>query len=128
MLQMMVSSLDISTPPALMLQSTHFTLENSLSRMSVGIQLHQDLLGALASKLQGLDDLQADLRELHTQITEMQALGGWSLSDTYQIPDLAARLHDDYKTQVASHLTLTQLRAFCHDMVRSLRIISAQMP
>ena len=49
------------------------TQENSLSRMSVGIKLHQDLLGALAAQLVGLDDLRADLRDLLTQITKVQA-------------------------------------------------------
>lgn len=124
-LQMMLSSLGISTPPALMRLSADFTQENSLNRMSVGIQLHQDLLGALATQLVGLDDLRADLRDLHTQITKMQELGGWSSAEPYQSADLAARLHGDYETQVANHLTLTQLRDFCHDIVRSLRNISA---
>ncbi|KAK0140912.1 hypothetical protein N1851_022088 [Merluccius polli] len=128
MLQMMASSLGISTPSALMPLSAHFTLENSLSRMSAGIQLHQDLLQALAPHLVGLDDLRADLRDLHTQITKMQALGGGSSAEPYQSPDLAAHLHGDYEIQVANHLTLTQLRAFCHDIVRSMRNISTYRP
>ncbi|CAL8272612.1 unnamed protein product [Lota lota] len=128
MLQRMVSSLGISTPPALMPLSAHFTLENSLNRMSVGIKLHQDLLGALATQLVGLDDLRADLRDLLTQITKMQELGRWSSDESYQSPDLAARLHGDYELQVANHLTLTQLRAFCQDIVRSMRNISTYRP
>ncbi|CAL8264932.1 colony stimulating factor 3 (granulocyte) b isoform X1 [Gadus morhua] len=128
MLQRMVLTLGIPTPPALMPLSAHFTLENSLSRMSVGIKLQQDLLGALAARLEGLDDLRADLRDLLTQINKMQELGRWSSDEPYQSPDIAANLHGDYELQVATHLTLTQLRAFCQDIVRSMRNISVYRP
>ncbi|KAK1875598.1 Alanine--tRNA ligase [Dissostichus eleginoides] len=46
-----------------------------------------------------------------------------------QSVDLASRLHGIYEVQVAAHLTLTQLRSFCHDLVRSLRAVAAyQLP
>lgn len=38
--------------------------------------------------------------------------------------DLARRLHGNYEVQVAVHLSLTQLRSFCHDLIRSLRAIA----
>lgn len=38
--------------------------------------------------------------------------------------DLASRLHGNYEVQVATHLTLLQLRSFCHDLIRSLRAIT----
>ncbi|XP_059898584.1 uncharacterized protein LOC132450450 isoform X2 [Gadus macrocephalus] len=109
-------------------KNTIHSTENSLSRMSVGIKLHQDLLGALAARLEGLDDLRADLRDLLTQINKMQELGRWSSDEPYQSPDIAAHLHGDYELQVATHLTLTQLRAFCQDIVRSMRNISVYRP
>ena len=58
----------------------------------------------------------------------MQELGRWSSVEPYQSPNLAAHLHGDYELQVANHLTLTQLRTFCQDIVRSMRNISNYRP
>ncbi|KAM4598233.1 colony stimulating factor 3 (granulocyte) b [Polymixia lowei] len=127
-LQIMVTSLGIPAAPALKPLSERFTLEHCVSRIAVGIQLHQELLGALANKLSGLTDLRADLRDLLTQIGKMQELGRLSSVEQYQSPHLASRLHGDYEVQVASHLTLIQLRSFCHDLVRSLRLIATYRP
>lgn len=48
---------------------------------------------------------------------------GAHLSDQDQTTDLglSSRLHSNYELQVAVHMTLTQLRSFCYDMIRSLR-------
>lgn len=37
-------------------------------------------------------------------------------------------LDGDYSRQVALHLTLMQLRSFCHDLSRSLRAINSYKP
>jgi len=139
--------------------------------MSAGSQLFQDLLGVLSSKLSGLEDLRADLRDLlthinkvtHTpamtsqlhaaalslheqpafwscdhgcdwltavcalQLKELGELGGDG-SDQSPSLDLAPHLHDSYKVQVIVHVTLTQLRSFCHDLTRSLRALATYRP
>lgn len=57
---------------------------------------------------------------------EVAQLGG--AAEQNHSPNLASRLHGDYEVQVAVHLTLTQLRSFCHDMIRSLRAAATQRP
>ncbi|XP_040919396.1 granulocyte colony-stimulating factor-like [Toxotes jaculatrix] len=129
-LQMMVTSLGIPAAPVLKPLSERFTLDMCVSRMSAGGQLYQGLLGVLSERLSGLKDLQADLRDLLTLINKMKEaaqLGGDSL-DPNQSLDLASRLHGNYEVQVAVHLTLTQLRSFCHDMIRSLRAVATYRP
>ncbi|XP_008293024.1 uncharacterized protein LOC103366932 [Stegastes partitus] len=122
-LQMMVTSLGIPAPPVLKSLSDSFTLDMCVSRMLVGSQLHHGLLGVLSDKLSGLKDLRADLRDLQTHITKMKEAAQLSsdVSDQNQIPDLASRLQGNYEVQVAGHVTLMQLRSFCHDLIRSLR-------
>lgn len=61
------------------------------------------------------------------QMKEVAQLGGDSL-DQNQSLDLASRLHGNYEVQVAVHLTLTQLRSFCHDLIRSLRAVATYRP
>lgn len=39
--------------------------------------------------------------------------------------DVASRLQGQYEAQMAAHLTLIQLRSFCHDLSRSLRAINS---
>uniref|UniRef100_A0A3P8SIV0 Uncharacterized protein n=1 Tax=Amphiprion percula TaxID=161767 RepID=A0A3P8SIV0_AMPPE len=127
-LHMMVTSLGIPAAPILKPLSEHFTLDMYVSRMLVGSQLYQGLLGVLSDKLSGLNDLRADLRDLLTHITKMKEaaqLDG-NVSDQNQIPDLASRLHGNYEVQVAIHVTLTQLQSFCHDLIRSLRAAGAR--
>ncbi|KAI9523656.1 hypothetical protein NQZ68_025378 [Dissostichus eleginoides] len=132
-LQMMVSSLGIPPAPVLKPPSETFTLAVCVSRMSAGCQLYQGLLGDLSERLSGLSDLRADLRDLHTHINKKLVIdeGGGSpgRGGEGQSVDLASRLHGIYEVQVAAHLTLTQLRSFCHDLVRSLRAVAAyQLP
>ncbi|KAI3359472.1 hypothetical protein L3Q82_013777 [Scortum barcoo] len=126
-LQMMVTSLGIPAAPVLKPLSEHFTLDDCVSRMSAGSRLYQGLLGVLSEKLSGLSDLRANLRDLLTHITMMQEaaqLGGGVFNQNSSL-DLAHRLHGNYDVQVATHLTLTQLRSFCHDLIRSLRAVAA---
>lgn len=42
--------------------------------------------------------------------------------------DQAFNPQDNYDVQVALHLTLTQLRSFCHDLIRSLRAVATYRP
>ncbi|XP_054464149.1 granulocyte colony-stimulating factor-like [Anoplopoma fimbria] len=130
-LQMMVTSLGIPPAPVLKPPSEGFTLDVCVNRMSAGSRLYQGLLGDLSGRLSGLSDLQADLRDLQTHITKVKEaaqLGAGVEADQIQSLDLASRLHGDYGVQVAAHLTLTQLRSFCHDMIRSLRAVATYRP
>ncbi|XP_042338238.1 granulocyte colony-stimulating factor-like [Plectropomus leopardus] len=128
-LQMMVTSLGIPAAPVLKPPSERFTLDDCVSHMAAGVRLHQGLLGVLSERLSGLSDLRADLRDLLTHITKMkEAAQLGSGSEAGQSPDLASRLHGNYEVQVATHLTLTQLRSFCHDLIRSLRAVATYRP
>ncbi|XP_035510165.1 uncharacterized protein LOC118322560 [Morone saxatilis] len=129
-LQVMMQSLRIPAAPVLKPPSERFTLEMSVSRMSAGSRLYQGLLGVLSDRLSGLSDLRADLRDLLTHINKMREaaqLGGASGGvDQDHGLDLTSR--GDYDVQVAVHLTLTQLRSFCHDLIRSLRAVATYRP
>ncbi|XP_060883212.1 uncharacterized protein LOC132954621 [Labrus mixtus] len=130
-LQMMMTTLGIPVAPVLKPLSERFTLEISVNRMSAGTQLYQGLLGVLSNKLSGLSDLKADLRDLLTHINKMKEvaqLGGSGADDQNHSPDVAFSPHGDYDVQVAVHLTLTQLRSFCHDLIRSLRAVASYRP
>lgn len=122
-----------------------------MSRMLAGGQLYQGLLGVLSERVGGLTELSADIRDLlthvrkvtptpvvtshlscavigssHLCVFQMKEAGGLVDDDPDQNPslDLGRRLHGNYEVQVAVHLTLTQLRSFCHDLIRSLRAIA----
>ncbi|KAF7649149.1 hypothetical protein LDENG_00146180 [Lucifuga dentata] len=128
-LEMMMTSLGIPAAPVLRPLSKHFTLNICVNRMSDGIRLHQELLGALHADVSKLRDIQTDLRDLNTHISKIKELAQLGTSmEQYHSPDLASRLHGNYEVQVAVHLTLQQLRSFCHDMIRSLRHISTYRP
>ncbi|KAM6966143.1 colony stimulating factor 3 (granulocyte) b [Tautogolabrus adspersus] len=127
-LQMMMTTLGIPVTPVLKPLSEQFTLKICVSRMSAGTQLYQELLGVLSNRLSGLNDLKADLRDLLTHINKMKELaqlGSGGEDDQNHGPDLAFSPHGDYDVQVAVHLTLTQLRSFCHDLIRSLRAVAS---
>ncbi|KAF1380265.1 hypothetical protein PFLUV_G00185040 [Perca fluviatilis] len=127
-LQMMMTSLGIPPAPVLKPPSESFTLDVWVSCMSAGGRLYQGLLGVLSDRLSGLSNLHADLRDLLTHIAKMKEaaqLGDGDAADQNQSLDLASRLHGNYEVQVAAHLTLTQLRSFCHDLMRSLRASAA---
>ncbi|XP_061906416.1 uncharacterized protein LOC133652073 isoform X2 [Entelurus aequoreus] len=126
--QMMAASLGIPPAPVLKPLSEGFTPEISVSRMAAGGRLYQGLLGVLSGRLGGLDRLRADLRDLLTQIAKVREVAQLTDVDQSQNQnqdvDLASHLHGDYEVQVAAHLTLCQLRSFCHDMIRSLRALA----
>lgn len=119
--------------------------------MLAGGQLYQGLLGVLSERVGGLTELSADIRDLlthvrkvthtpvvtsqlscaaigssHLCVFQMKEAGGLVDDDPDQnlSLDLGRRLHGNYEVQVAVHLTLTQLRSFCHDLIRSLRAIA----
>ncbi|XP_056871143.1 uncharacterized protein LOC130515115 [Takifugu flavidus] len=124
-LQVMSLSLGLPVAPLLKPPSDQFTLDICVSRMLVGCQMFQKLLGVLSERVDGLMDLKVTLRDLVTHITKMTEtvrLNG----DTPEAPswDAASRLPGNYEAQMAAHLTLIQLRSFCHDLTRSLRAIS----
>ncbi|XP_041813569.1 uncharacterized protein LOC121621241 [Chelmon rostratus] len=132
-LQMMVTSLGIPAAPVIKPPSERFTLDICVSRMLAGSRLYQGLLGVLSDKLSGpsgLSDLRADLRDLLTHINKMKEVAQLRADVVEQNHglDLASRLHGNYDVQVAAHLTLTQLRSFCHDLIRSLRAVAAYRP
>nr|XP_046272496.1 granulocyte colony-stimulating factor-like isoform X2 [Scatophagus argus] len=129
-LQMMMTSLDIPPAPVLKPLSERFTLDICVSRMSAGSRLYQGLLGGLSDRLSGLNDLRADLRDLQTHLHKMEEevqLGSSVMDQTHSV-DLTSRLRGNYEVQVAAHLTLTQLRSFCHDLIRSLRAVATYGP
>ncbi|XP_056262299.1 uncharacterized protein LOC130188155 isoform X2 [Pseudoliparis swirei] len=128
-LQMMVTSLGIPAGPVLKPPSERFTLDVCVRRMAAGSRLYQRLLGVLSERLSGLSDLQGDLRDLRTHISKMEEAAHLAVeADQDQRVDLASRLHGNYELQVAAHLTLTQLRSFSHDLIRSLRAVASYRP
>ncbi|KAM6957733.1 colony stimulating factor 3 (granulocyte) b [Aplochiton taeniatus] len=128
-LQAMVMSLGIPKEPLLTSLSQEVTLEMSVSRMSVGVHLYQDLLGALEDKLgDKLGDIPADLQNLQEQLHKMQKLGQMSSVEQYQRPDLSSGLDSEFLVQVATHITLLQLRDFSQDLTRTLRHITSYRP
>uniref|UniRef100_A0A3Q3IB71 Granulocyte colony-stimulating factor n=1 Tax=Monopterus albus TaxID=43700 RepID=A0A3Q3IB71_MONAL len=130
-LEMMAMSLGIPAAPVIKPLSERFTLDICVSRMLAGTRLYQGLLGVLSDKVDGLDDLKVDLRDLLLRISKMkeaaQLEGGDSLDQNSRL-DLASRLPGNYEVQVAVHLTVSQLRSFCHDLIRSLRTIATYRP
>ncbi|XP_061556691.1 uncharacterized protein LOC133414957 [Phycodurus eques] len=130
-LQMMAAALHIPPAPVLKPLSQHFDMDTCVSRMAEGVRMFQGLLGVLSTRLGGLDGLRADLRDLLAQIAKVQeaARPGGAETDRDRDRDrwagMAAGLHGDYEAQAAAQLTLTQLRSFAHDVIRSLRAIAA---
>uniref|UniRef100_A0A3Q2XD38 Granulocyte colony-stimulating factor-like n=1 Tax=Hippocampus comes TaxID=109280 RepID=A0A3Q2XD38_HIPCM len=117
-LQMMATALHIPPAPVLKPLSPNFNVDTCMSRMAAGVRMFQGLLEVLSERLGGLDSLQADLRDLLAHVDKAREV------DLDQWAGLAARLQGDYETQAAAHLTLTQLRSFMHDVIRSLRAIT----
>ncbi|XP_077413545.1 colony stimulating factor 3 (granulocyte) b isoform X2 [Vanacampus margaritifer] len=130
-LQMMAAALGIPPAPILKPLVQNFNMDTCVNRMAAGVRMFQSLLGVLSERLGGLDGLRADLRDLLTHISKVREAawpGGAELSqdeDQDQWAGLAGRLQGDYEAQAAAHLTLTQLRSFAHDIIRSLRAIAA---
>ncbi|KAM6904662.1 colony stimulating factor 3 (granulocyte) b [Xenentodon cancila] len=129
-LEMMVSSLGIPAAPVLKPLSQRFTPDMCVGHMSAGTQLFQGLLGNLSKKLSGLENLKADLRDLLTHIDKLKEAAQLTSDglDQNHGPDLVLHLQDSYEEQVAVHVTLRQLRSFCHDLIRSLRALAVYRP
>ncbi|KAJ8364676.1 hypothetical protein SKAU_G00135070 [Synaphobranchus kaupii] len=123
-LQYMESSLRIPRAPILKGLSAEFTLEMCLNRTSEGLKMYQDVLSALRNRVsnpQKMKELQADVKDLLTQIKKMQELGQFETREEYRGSGLASRLSGDFEVQVATHLSLLQLQDFVRDIFRSLR-------
>uniref|UniRef100_A0A8C5EEN8 Uncharacterized LOC114468471 n=1 Tax=Gouania willdenowi TaxID=441366 RepID=A0A8C5EEN8_GOUWI len=127
-LQTMVASLGIPPPPVLKPLSEHFSLEESVSRMLSGVHVLEQLLLVLSEQVFGLTELQADLRDLLTHLTKMTTATQIKGFEQTSMSHLSSRLHGDYEVQVAAHVTLTQLRFFCRDLIRSLRAVATYKP
>ncbi|KAJ8414467.1 hypothetical protein AAFF_G00053370 [Aldrovandia affinis] len=130
-LQYMESSLGIPRAPTLKGLSAEFTLEMCLNRISEGLQMYQDLLGALCDRVstpKKLEELQDDIRDLLVQITQMYELGQFEARVRYEGSGLASRLTGDFEVQVAAHLSLVQLQDFAQDIFRSLRNMAQTKP
>ncbi|KAM9701101.1 uncharacterized protein ACNS7B_003205 [Menidia menidia] len=93
-LQLLVASMGVPPPPVLKPLSPRFPPGVCVSRMLEGSRRFLELLEFLSPKLGGLQDLKVDLRDLLTHIAK-----------------------------VLVHMTLVQLRSFCHDLLRSLRAL-----
>ncbi|CAJ1075505.1 granulocyte colony-stimulating factor-like [Xyrichtys novacula] len=126
-LQRMVTSLGIPAAPVIKPPSERFSLDMCVSRMLLGSQLFHGLLGVLSPRLNGLSGLQHDLEDLQTHINKMKDVAQLSSNgEEDQNYNLDLSRNGRYDVQVAVHLTLTQLRSFCHDMIRTLRAITSQ--
>ncbi|KAK7877330.1 hypothetical protein WMY93_031980 [Mugilogobius chulae] len=100
--------------------------EDCVRTMWAGLEQQQRIVGELSSKLSALSDLHADLRDLQEQVSSMMSSMGVVISPLAQSESsLLTRLHDDFQTQMATHLTLTTLREFCQDLRRSFRALAS---
>ncbi|KAJ0000889.1 hypothetical protein NQD34_005909 [Periophthalmus magnuspinnatus] len=126
-LHLMMSQLQIPTPPVLKPLSPSFTQEDCVRRMWEGLEQQQRIVGELSSKQSTLSDLHADLSDLKGQVaTMMSAMGVVNSSPVQSESSILINLHGDYETEVAVHLMLTTLRTFCQDLRRSLRTLESQ--
>ncbi|XP_036408789.1 granulocyte colony-stimulating factor-like [Megalops cyprinoides] len=130
-LQYMVTSLGIPPAPVLRALSADFTMEMCLNRMSEGLHLYQNLLSVVHDRIstpEKVTELLADIRDLLAQVQKMRELGQLESGVQYGGSGLGARLTGDYEVQVATHVTLTHLRAFAQDLFRSLRNVARSKP
>uniref|UniRef100_A0A3P8S5X2 Colony stimulating factor 3 (granulocyte) a n=1 Tax=Amphiprion percula TaxID=161767 RepID=A0A3P8S5X2_AMPPE len=123
-LETMASTIGIPSASVLRVVSENSTLEDSLTGMYEGLQLHQALLSAVSSRLGNKDkviELMADIRDLAIQINKMLKMAQAEPVVQPSPTPVALRLPANYEVQVATHLTLVQLQAFGQDMIRCLR-------
>uniref|UniRef100_A0A4W5QCI6 Uncharacterized protein n=1 Tax=Hucho hucho TaxID=62062 RepID=A0A4W5QCI6_9TELE len=74
-LQYLAINLGIPSAPTLKALTDNFTLETCLSRMSEGLQVHQDLLRAVVQRLANTESITAlltDVRDLRVQINRVR--------------------------------------------------------
>lgn len=126
-LQLIMSQIDLPPAPVL---SPSLVVKSCVQRIWEGCELHERIVGVLATNVKGLSHLSNDLQDLKHQISQMGKLLGLTDSsvDQSQSSELAGRIHEDYYAQVATHKTLRQLRSFCQDVNRSLRFMSRLDP
>ncbi|KAA0710754.1 hypothetical protein E1301_Tti019519 [Triplophysa tibetana] len=127
-LEYLLSEIGIPAAPVLKKISEDHSLAESLSRILEGLDLHQDLLQKLSDVLSSTETLElllADMRDLSTQVQQIQQLAQIPVTVSQRnIPDISSRLSSDYIVQVAAHLSLQQLRRFTQDVFRCLRHIA----
>uniref|UniRef100_A0A3B4AVE7 Uncharacterized protein n=1 Tax=Periophthalmus magnuspinnatus TaxID=409849 RepID=A0A3B4AVE7_9GOBI len=123
-LHLMMSQLQIPTPPLLKPLSPSFT-QDCVRRMWEGLEQQQRIVGELSSKQSTLSDLHADLSDLKGQVATV-TMGVVNSSPVQSESSILINLHGDYETEVAVHLMLTTLRTFCQDLRRSLRTLESQ--
>ncbi|GAA6227925.1 uncharacterized protein LOC108875695 isoform X1 [Lates japonicus] len=120
----MATIINIPSAPALRAVSESVTLKTSLTQMSEGLRLHQDLLSSVSQKLQSKDkvtELMADIRDLTIQVNKMLKMVQKEAVVQPSPTPVALNLPGEYEVQVAAHLTLVQLQSFGQDAVRLLR-------
>ncbi|KAK7919772.1 hypothetical protein WMY93_011056 [Mugilogobius chulae] len=123
-MMIMASTLGIPQAPVLRVVSENCTLETSLSQMSEGLQLYQELLNAVLPNLNNnekMTELSIDIRDLGMHVNMMLKLIQNGTLPTPVHKPVALRLSTDYDIQVAAHLILDQLEAFGQDVKRCLR-------
>uniref|UniRef100_A0A3B5MWX5 Uncharacterized protein n=1 Tax=Xiphophorus couchianus TaxID=32473 RepID=A0A3B5MWX5_9TELE len=103
-----------------------FFNETLVSHMLAGVQMYQNLLEVLSSKVSGLDDLRADLRDLLNHINKLKEVAQLTVEVSDQNPstNLASHLQNSHNVPVAFRLTFTRLRSFCHDLNRTFKHLS----
>ncbi|KAJ3607701.1 hypothetical protein NHX12_024752 [Muraenolepis orangiensis] len=120
-------NIGIPVSPILHVLSENATMETSLVQMLNGLLLHQTLLSSVSSHLGPQDtvtELLADTRDLLTQISILLKLVQGDSAKQPAAPQLDLRLQGDFDIQVATHITLRQLRDFGQDMERILRRVA----
>ncbi|XP_027032648.1 uncharacterized protein LOC113662157 [Tachysurus fulvidraco] len=138
-LQILKKFLGLPEPSPLQPLSDKFTLEVSLGRIVEGLKLHKILLKVISElehlKVKKPSELLYDLRDAILHIHKMQHLikavnGPEKVTESQLREDLTPKLENEYRSQVATHLALIQLRQFTKDVSRSLHsmIISPAEP
>ncbi|XP_061564868.1 colony stimulating factor 3 (granulocyte) a [Cololabis saira] len=121
-----VSIIGIPSAPVLKNISENSSLENSLSQIYEGLQLHQILLTSVSNRLEKkdkVDALIADISDLTNQVKKMLRMTPAEEPVPPTPPQMTLRMPGDYEVQVAAHWTLLQLQDFGQDVNRCLRIL-----
>ncbi|XP_008288010.1 colony stimulating factor 3 (granulocyte) a isoform X2 [Stegastes partitus] len=125
-LVIMASTIGIPSAPVIKVVSENSSLEDSLTQMYEGLQLHRALLSSISPRVGNKDKvtgLMADVRDLAIQINKMLKMAQSEVVAQPNPTPVALRLPGDYEVQVATHLTLVQLQALGQDIIRCLRVL-----
>ncbi|KAL7869963.1 hypothetical protein AOLI_G00139510 [Acnodon oligacanthus] len=131
-LEFLKTHLNLPEAPALKPLSDSFTLGACLNQIAKGLKLHQTLLTVVSklspAKSEMVEELLCDISDLLLQVHKMQDLKKLlsnpepqAVSVSQLQETLAPKLSDEYKSHVAAHLTLLQLRDFSKDVSRTFR-------